>query len=600
MQSLERQAQRGRSPLSPLTAIALGVIAALVLVNALSPAVFWVEKLYLVGLAVGLASCARMVWRGAPGSALWTAAALGADAAVAASADALTSGGVAIGLAVALAAALAERGPEPLPEAWWRGGALLAWAALCAFLVSGFPPSVDLPAHGAQMQTLVELLRGEPDLRALYRIQFPLGYGLPYWLFLPVAWLGSGALAMRAALWLALVAFPVSVSALLRAAGRPAPVPLLALCLPLAFNLSYWYGLVSGLFAQPLALFGLAAYLEALKDGRRRWVVLANLAGAACLLSHLVAFAVLAFLVGVAALASRPRGKAIRMGALSLGLPVALSLPKAIGMATRAVTPGDWPATFYGAEAHLNWFFKNYRPEGLLSIAGPLAIAAAFAGLWGWRWRRSEPDLRPVALFLAMSALYVASPKTLSGIYLIAMRLPVFAGALALLLVPWSAVPRVLRVGMLLVAVASLAETTAFHVRFKREVDGLQALIASGPRPGRHGYVPLNGTKVLGSHHIYAEHLGQWWTAERGGVGHHFFADAEHHPVAFQPGVTVPATLEDGKSRVGWFDELLVYGDGPLPEWLAGFDEVERAGANWRRLRRRPETPPAPGPSPGD
>jgi len=588
VQSLERQAQSPRSPLQPLVAAALGMIAVLAFVDALSPAVFWVEKLYLGGLAVALGMCAQRVWRGRPGAALWTAAALGADAAVAASAGALTLGGAAVAVAVALAAALAERGPEPLPQRWWMGGALAAWAALCAFLVAGFPPSVDLPAHGAQMQTMVEILRGAEDVRAVYRLRFPLGYGLPYWLFLPVAWVSNGAVAMRAALWAALVAFPVSVAALLRAAGRPVTVAVVALSLPLVFNLSYWYGLVSGLFAQPLALLGLAAYLMALEGegGRWRWVALANVAGAACLLSHLVAFAVLAFLVGVAALVSRPRAQALRLGALSLGAPMLLSLPKAWSMAFRAVTPGDWPENFYGAEAHLNWFFKNYRPEGVLAVAGPLAIALGFAGLWWWR-RRSEPSALPVALLLGMVALYAVTPKTLSGIYLIAMRLPVFAGALALLLVPWTSVPRFARVGMLVVTAASLAETTWFHVRFKREVAGLEDLVWSGPRPGRHGYVPLSGTPVLGSHHIYAEHLGQWWTAERGGVGHHFFADAEHHPVAFQPGVTAPASLEYAKDQVGWFDELLVYGDGPLPDWLAGFDEVERAGAHWRKLRRR-------------
>jgi len=452
--------------------------------------------------------------------------------------------------------------------------------------VAGFPPSVDLPAHGAQLQTMVEILRGAADVREVYRLRFPLGYGLPYWLFLPLAWMTSGGVAIRAALWASLVAFPVGVAALLRALGRPAAPGVVLLSLPLAFNLSYWYGLVSGLFAQPLALLGLAAYLHALRDGRWRWVVLANVAGAACLLSHLVSFAALAFLIGVAALAGAPRGRAIRLGALCVGLPVALSLPKAWEMATRAVTPGDWPATEYGAAAHVGWFFRSYRPEGWLAVAGPLAIAAAFAGTWWWR-RRQEPSVVPVALFVGMCALYAATPKTLSGIYLIAMRLPVFAGALALPLVPWGAVPRALRVGLVVVAVASLLETAVFHVRFKREVDGLESLVAAGARPGRHGYVALGGTSVLGSRHIYAEHLGQWWTAERGGVGHHFFADAEHHPVAFQPGVTVPAKLDGSAEQAAWFDELLVYGDGPLPGWLAAFDEVERAGEHWRKLRRR-------------
>jgi len=53
VQSLERQAQSPRSPLQPLVAVALGMIAVLAFLDALSPAVFWVEKLYLAGLAVG-------------------------------------------------------------------------------------------------------------------------------------------------------------------------------------------------------------------------------------------------------------------------------------------------------------------------------------------------------------------------------------------------------------------------------------------------------------------------------------------------------------------------------------------------------------------
>lgn len=583
MQSLQRLAQPPRSPLSPLIALALWALAALVLWGALSPIAGWGERLYLVAQAAALAACARLVWRGAKGASLWTTLVLGVDAVVAAGTGALTAGGAAVALAVALGAAFAERGPVPLEERWWLLGGLVAWGALCAFLLEGFPPPVDLPAHGAQLETMVELLRGAEDVRALYRLRFPVGYGLPYWLLLPLAWVTSGGFAMKAALWASLVAFPVSVAALLRALGRPAAAA--ALSLPFAFNLSYWYGLVSGHFAQPLALVGLAAYLKALRDGRWRWVLLANAAAAACLLSHLVAFAVLAFLIGVAALASPPRARSIRLGVLSLGLPVLISLPKVISMATRAVTPGEWPETRYDAAAHVGWFFRSYRPEGLLAVAGPLAIAAAFAALWWWR-RREEPARLPPALFWAMSALYLATPKTLSGIYLVAMRLPVFAGALALALVPWTAVPRAVRVGLLALVALSLVETAAFHQRFKREVGGLQALIAE-PRPGKHGYLPLLGNKVLGSRHPYAEHLGQWWTAERGGVGHHFFADAEHHPVAFQPGVTVPASLEHAKDQAGWFDELLVFGDGPLPDSLAGFEEVERAGAHWRKLRRR-------------
>ncbi|HVE86865.1 MAG TPA: hypothetical protein VND93_28615, partial [Myxococcales bacterium] len=85
MRSLEREAQPSRAPLPALTAAALGVLAALVLADSTSPAVHWVERVYLLAQAAALAACARLVWRGASGASLWTAAALGVDAAVAAS-----------------------------------------------------------------------------------------------------------------------------------------------------------------------------------------------------------------------------------------------------------------------------------------------------------------------------------------------------------------------------------------------------------------------------------------------------------------------------------------------------------------------------------
>src|SRR5688572_1993361 len=100
------------------------------------------------------------------------------------------------------------RGRAILAAAWVGYGLLAFWC------VQGFPPPVDVPAHGAQLQTLVELLRGNAEVARWYRVEFPLGYGLVSWLFLPLAWLTSGAVAIRGALFVALLLFPLSVMAL--------------------------------------------------------------------------------------------------------------------------------------------------------------------------------------------------------------------------------------------------------------------------------------------------------------------------------------------------------------------------------------------------
>ncbi|HLL53735.1 MAG TPA: hypothetical protein VK447_09330 [Myxococcaceae bacterium] len=474
----------------------------------------------------------------------------------------------------------------PLPQRrWFLPATFLLWGVFAAWCVHGFPPAVDLAAHGAQTQTLVAYLRGDPAVRAVYGLHFPWGYGLAYWVFLPVAFAFNGAVAAKVALWCSLMLFPVSLLALARAFRRSEGVVLLGL--PLAFNFSYWYGLLSGHLAQPLAFLTVALFATALEAPRaRRWVAL-NLVAAATFQSHLLAFAAAALVMGVLALTRRPLWPALRTLALSLGLPALMALPKAWSMATRAVTPGPWPATEYNLLSHLNWFFRSYGPEGKLAAVGPLLVTGAFVIGWARRRARKEPEpLGPAVAFFTLALLYVATPKTLSGIFLVSVRLPVLAGMFSLLLVDWTSLARPIRVVLLAVTFFSLGETAGFHSRFRREVAGLETVM-EGRAPGRHGYLLLGPNTVLGSKHIYLEHLGQWLTAYRGGVGHNFFTDAEHHPIHALPGLEPARDLRLATpEELAGFDTVLVWGEGPLPPGLSALREVSRAG-RWRRLERR-------------
>src|SRR5215467_2214145 len=102
-------------------------------------------------------------------------------------------------------------------------------------------------------------------------------------------------------------------------------------------------------------------------------------------------------------------------------------------MAERALTPGPWPATEFAGRSHLTWFFQAYRPEGRLAIIGPLLVTGAFCVAY-LRRRKVEPA-GPAAMFAAALALYLVTPKTLSGIFLFSARHPAHAGMLYLLLV---------------------------------------------------------------------------------------------------------------------------------------------------------------------
>lgn len=459
---------------------------------------------------------------------------------------------------------------------------LLPWAIFTAWCVWGFPPPVDLPAHGAQLETLANLIKGDPVVSQNYQIQFPMGYGLPYWIFLPLAMLTNGAVAIRVALWITLLLFPISFLALARAFQRSERAVILVL--PLAFNFSYWYGLLSGLFAQPLVLFTLATFKRALQRPNWKWLFWLNLLALATFLSHLVAFLVLLFLMAVLAVLHRPRLVSLRVLLLGVVFPVIVSIPKALSMSRRAVTSGPWPPTELGWAAHFNWFFRNYGPEGKLAAAGALLTTVLLLAVWVYR--RNKQDRTAAWLFFSMIALYFLTPKTLSGIYLIHVRLAVFIALLALVIVDWESVPALARVLVVGLSVTSLAETAVFHWRFAREINGLAEIVHQSV-PGKHAYLSLAGRQLLGSRIIYAEHLGQWMTAMRGGVGQNFFADAEHHPVRFRPGCDLPMSISDATpDQVSFFDTLLVFGEGLLPSQFSGWRETKSI-RRWRLFKRQ-------------
>ena len=102
-------------------------------------------------------------------------------------------------------------------ETRWLAWGLVPLTGLVLFWLQGMPPSVDLAAHAAQFETLKGLLQGDPLLADTYGWHVPLGYGLEYALFLPVAFIWNGAVAAKLAMALGLVLTPVATWALLRA-----------------------------------------------------------------------------------------------------------------------------------------------------------------------------------------------------------------------------------------------------------------------------------------------------------------------------------------------------------------------------------------------
>lgn len=469
--------------------------------------------------------------------------------------------------------------------------ALIAWVAFAAWLASGFPPVVDLPAHAAEIETVKRLWLGDALVRSVYGVHFVPGYGLVTWLALPLALVWNGAVAARIFWGLSIALYPVSIAALADAWRRPRWVALLGL--PLVFNLSYVYGYLPGYFSQPLLWFTVAAFVKTLETPSLRRIVAVNLLAAAVFQAHLLTFAVLGVIAAAITVAVMLQPPALtesgppairsplRTAVASLALPTLLSVSRIWVMARRAVQPGDWPKTEWDLASHFNWFFKNQVPDGAMTVWAPLIVVAVFLVIWARRIRLEPPA--PAWAFFALLLVYCVTPKTLSGVFLVSVRLPALIGVLALMLID----PRELsRVGLGTLGIAcgvALAQVVGLHLRFERETEGLGPLIRR-TTPTVAGYFSTVGPRFDGSRHLYLEHMGQWLTGARGGVGHDFFAGTEHQPVFFQPGQALPLHLEEATAdQLRRFQQVLVFGEGPLPPLLRPWRQADRSGP-WRLL----------------
>ncbi|MDX2015695.1 MAG: hypothetical protein SFW67_36210 [Myxococcaceae bacterium] len=450
---------------------------------------------------------------------------------------------------------------------------LLPWSAFCAWCVSGFPPCIDLPAHGAQLAILAEVLRGGPA-SAAFEAHFSVGYGLTTWLFAPVALALSGEAAVKVAAWLTLSTFPASVAFLAQRLGRPWQLGLLAA--PLGFSVSYWYGFLPTLFAGPLVLTVWAVWLRHVERPTRRSAGLVVALSLVVLLCHFIAFA--ALVVGALALTPRRSWRQLVL----LGVPALVAAPRVLELVTTAARGAAALPTRYNLDAHLLGVVKQYPLGARISVwlnAVVIAAVGVAALVRWWRSRRNDP-----ALWLAGSQalLFLAMPDDLAGSWRVGVRLVVFVAVAGLCTWPWARVPKAL-VALPLVALGCLAH---LHVWFAREVDGLEAVIAAPPPPGVHGGLLVSGAAPPFTRLGLLEHQPQWWTARWGGLGTHLFADAPHQVVQWRAGAVRDERLRASTLEPAALDAVLVHGEGALPDALQSLTVVQTAG-RWRRLERR-------------
>ncbi|MGO8969952.1 MAG: hypothetical protein ACLQDQ_10335 [Myxococcaceae bacterium] len=453
------------------------------------------------------------------------------------------------------------------------------WTLLAAFLSLGMPPVVDLPVQAAQLETLAGLVRGDPLLSQVYELRWTPGYGLVHWLFLPVALLANGSVAARLAWFTCLELYALGSLLLIRQLKRPDLT--LLLTLPFAFGISYYYGFLSELFARDLAILTLAAFCVSGGHDTRGVRSLFCLGMFATWLAHLFIFCVLLGVLAAVVAAQRFQARSVRLLLLGAAGPLILTLPALLAV-------GDRSGAFhpvYDLYAHTpGWFFRLFRTEGLLSVALPLLLAAVMAAL-AWRQRHQQPRA-PIAAVLMLVAMFVLCPRSFyleAGFNMANVRLPALMGLAAVLAADVTGLPRLARGCLYALTLVSLAETALFHHQMREAVAGLSAVERTAPA-GRHATLLLSSQALPGTRLPYLEHVGEWVTASRGGVGHHLLADSPHFPVHFRPGMELPTTLGDfTPAQLAQLDEVFVFGEGDVPPQLAGFCERIRV-KRWRRL----------------
>lgn len=494
----------------------------------------------------------------------------------------------------------APTGPDRVERSF--PAVLAGLMALAAILLWSprFLPMVDLPQHAAQVAIWTHL-----DDPAFRFAEQPLVFNwlTPYLLGYSIARLLALALpvfvAMKLTVTLAVLALPLALLALLRAAGADRWWALLAL--PLAFGFSFLWGFVNFLVAAPVGLLLVAAAHRA----AARWSAPRALGIAGLALLTFFGHAAVLGLCGLAAalvlLRSTPSRTAGLLRVLPLAAPVPLLvlwLAASLGGEAQARVPFEWAAA---------WKRPLQLPPLLLGLptdrlaAGAVVALAGVLALLGVRlraWRENWPA--PVVALLA----FFTAPSFGLGVAMLYQRLAIFVGLFLPLVLALPAAPRrrtAARAALILFVASWLAVLAVRFTEFDRDARGIEPLIAAA-EPG----LTVRGL-VFGAEHPAFRglplflHFPAWYQVEKGGAQAFSFAQYFPELVRYErtPEWAVPLGFEAAPERFVWardwrlYDAYIVRAKAdPAPRLFPGAGPelafAAREGNWWLFLRRPP------------
>ncbi len=158
------------------------------------------------------------------------------------------------------------------PKRW--DGSLATWLTVIAIVVACLPvlvlsylPMTDLPQHLALASILENFDDAGFGFDAYYTVDwFHTPYVLTYVLAVGLSYVMPLAIAMKVVVFLSVIAYPLGVLALLRAARKPLWFALLAI--PLIYHRSFFWGFINFGLGIGLALAAFACFVEPRKSWR--------------------------------------------------------------------------------------------------------------------------------------------------------------------------------------------------------------------------------------------------------------------------------------------------------------------------------------------
>jgi len=316
-------------------------------------------------------------------------------------------------------------GSRPLDRVY----VVCAVLALLTIWLFHYPAGIDLPQHANILRILMDYGDSRTGYAGFYQRQFLTPYFATYMVALPFAKLFGALAGIKVVLSIAAVATPWAMIKWLRGLGGEPWWGLFGF--PLAFGFGYLWGLVSFVFVMPFMFAYLIAYRKLVERPTVQASAVAAVWALATYFSHGIAFGVAMLAAGIEWLMGLPRARSLR-AVVTVGahwLPAgAISLL----WQTKANVPGlaqveHWPPENDRFVALLSGEFASW-PTFIPTVAAAalvvLMVIVSRPIVAGTR-ARSIPLLIVLAMFFLL-------PESVTGTWLVGMRMLVFVHMFAL------------------------------------------------------------------------------------------------------------------------------------------------------------------------